>query len=105
MADALTASALAKMLEQLPHETENVQDIGRRVRFKTSEGRTVFAFARAGGGPLSFTGLEFRAGMTGEEDWDYFVLGAEKAGDPLQVVSRNGPLGVVTAADLENRGQ
>ncbi|HET7787127.1 MAG TPA: hypothetical protein VFL36_14240 [Myxococcales bacterium] len=105
MADALTGSDLAEMLEQLPHETENAQDIARRVRFDTSQGRTVFAFARAGGGPLSFTGLEFHPGMTGEEDWDYFVLGAEKAGDPLQVINRKGLLGVVTAAELESRGK
>ena len=43
--------------------------------------------------------------MTGEEDWDYFLLGALNPDDPLQVVNRNGPLGVLTAAEVEDRGE
>jgi len=105
MAEALTRSALQAMLERLPHEEENVETISLRVRFTTSEGRTVFAFARAGEKPLSFTGWEARGEMTGEEDWDYFILGALNPDDPLQVVNRNGPLGVVTAAEVEDRGK
>jgi hypothetical protein len=76
MAELPTRAALQAMLERLPHEEENVETITRRIRFTTSEGRTVFAFARAGEKPLSFTGWEVRSDMTDEEDWDYFILGA-----------------------------
>jgi hypothetical protein len=105
MAQPLTSSALTTLLDRLPHEEENVETIALRIRITTDQGRTVFAFARAGEKPLSFTGLEARSGMTGEEDWDYFIFGALNPGDPLQVVNRDGPLGVVTSAELEDRGK
>ncbi|HEY6912548.1 MAG TPA: hypothetical protein VI356_24415 [Myxococcales bacterium] len=92
-----------KLLEQLPREEENPQNVRTRLRITTSEGKTIVAFARAGEGKLGFTGWEMRKGMTGEEDWQYFVLGAEHVGDPLQVISEKGPLGVVTGAELEER--
>jgi len=105
MADSPTADALVKMLERLPRDEDATGDISLRLRLTTKEGRTIFAFARAGAATLSFTGWEVQGEMTGEEEWDYFVLGAEKAGDPLQVINRKGPLGIVTAAELEERGQ
>jgi hypothetical protein len=105
MADAPTADALSKMLNRLPRDEDATGNIAVRVRLTTNEGRTFFAFARAGEGPLSFTGWEVHGEMTGEEEWDYFVIGAQKAGDPLQVVSRNGPLGILAAAELEERGE
>jgi hypothetical protein len=105
MANALSRGALATMLDRLPREEENPDAVRVRIRITTSEGKTVLAFARAGEGKLGFTGWEMRPGMTGEEDWEYFVLGAEHVGDPLQVVSSKGPLGVVTGAELEDRGE
>ena len=105
MADGLTTDELSKMLKRLPRDEDATGDISRRLRLTTQEGRTICAFARAGDGPLSFTGWELKGEMTGEEQWDYFVLGAEKAGDPLQVINRNGPLGTVVAAVLEERGK
>jgi hypothetical protein len=105
MGEALTRGALKKLLEQLPREEENPEAIRLRLRITTSQGKTVVAFARAGEGPLGFTGWEMRPDMTGEEDWEYFVLGAEKITDPLQVVGSKGPLGVVTGAELEGRGE
>jgi hypothetical protein len=104
MADALTAHALEKLFARLPGEHEGSGDIKRRVRLTTSEGRTFFAYVRAGSGKLSFAGCESRPGMTAEDDWEYFILGAEKAGDPLQLINEKGPLGVVAAAELEDRG-
>lgn len=103
MAQAVTRGALMKLLEQLPREEENPQNVRTRLRITTSEGKTIVAFARAGEGKLGFTGWEMRKGMTGEEDWEYFVLGAEHVGDPLQVISEKGLLGVVTGAELEER--
>ena len=105
MGQALTRGALKTMLERLPREEENPGAIRLRIRLTTGEGKTVVAFARAGEGALGFTGWEMRPGMTGEEDWEYFVLGAEKAGDPLQVIGSKGPLGVLTGAELEDRGE
>lgn len=105
MAQALTRGTLKTMLERLPREEENPGTIRLRIRITTNEGKTVVAFARAGDGPLGFTGWEMRPGMTGEEDWEYFILGAEKVGDPLQVISSKGPLGVVTDAEVEDRGE
>lgn len=105
MANALTKSALTTLLDRLPREEENPQDVRTRLRLTTSEGKTIVAFARAGEGQLGFTGWEMHPGMTGEEDWEYFVLGAEHVGDPLQVISSKGLLGVVTGAELEDRGQ
>jgi hypothetical protein len=105
MAEALTRGALKTMLERLPREEENPTNIRLRIRIATSEGKTIVAFARAGEGKLGFTGWEMRPGMSGEEDWEYFVLGAEKVSDPLQVIGSKGPLGVVTGAELEDRGQ
>lgn len=104
MHDALTARALEKLLARLPREHDAPDDVTRRVRFKTSEGRTVFAFVRAGAGKLAFAGWETKSGMTAEDEWEYFVLGAEKPGDPLQLISKNGPLGIVVEAELEDRG-
>ena len=104
MADAPTADGLAKMLNRLPRDEDAIGDITRRLRLTTKDGRTICAFARAGDGPLSFTGWEVKGEMTGEEQWDYFVLGAEKPGDPLQVINRSGPLGTVVAAEFEERG-
>src|SRR3954465_15647195 len=105
MAEALTRGALKKMLDRLPREEENPGAIRLRVRITTSEGKTIVAFARAGEGKLGFTGWEMRPAMTGEEDWEYFVLGAEKVSDPLQVIGSKGLLGVVTGAELEDRGE
>ena len=62
-------------------------------------------FVRAGDGQLAFAGLEMKPGVTADDDWEYFVLAAEKPEDPLQLVTMNGPLGVVVAAALEDRPQ
>jgi hypothetical protein len=107
MADAPpTADELAKMLERLPRDQDqDEKSISLRLRLTTQEGRIIFAFVRAGEGTMSFAGWEVRSGMTGEEAWEYFVVGAEKLGAPIQVMNRNGPLGTVVAAELEDRGQ
>jgi hypothetical protein len=105
MADAPTADELAKLLERLPHENDDTENITVRLRLTTREGRTIFAFARAGEVPLSFAGWEARSEMTGEEEWDYFAVGAQSAGAPLHVINRNGTLGAVVSAELEERGR
>ncbi|HET7826428.1 MAG TPA: hypothetical protein VFK90_13925 [Anaeromyxobacter sp.] len=104
MPDALTEGALEELLARLPSEHDGPDDIARRVRFETSEGRTVFAFVRAGAGKLGFAGWEAKSGRAAEDEWEYFVLGAEKPGDPLQLINKNGPLGIVVEAELEDRG-
>jgi len=104
MHDALTERALEELLAQLPREHDAPDDVARRVRFKTSGGRTVYAFVRAGAGTLAFAGWETKSGMTAEDEWEYFLLGAEKPGDPLQLINKGGPIGVVVEAELEDRG-
>jgi hypothetical protein len=99
-----TPDELEKMLERLPRD-EDAENVTLRLRLETQEGRTIFGFVRAGVGAGSFAGWEARSGMTGEEEWDYFVLAAEKPGAPIQVINREGPLGIVVAAELEDRGK
>src|SRR4051812_12905409 len=99
-----TPDELEKTLERLPGD-EDAENVTLRLRLETQEGRTIFAFVRAGVGTGSFAGWEARRGMTGEEGWDCFVLAAEKPGAPLQLSNRNGPLGVVVVAELEDRGK
>lgn len=104
MHDALTERAIEELLAQLPSEHDAPDEIARRIRFTTSEGRTVLAFVRAGAGRLGFAGWEVKSGMTAEDEWEYFVLGAQKPGDPLQLINKSGPLGTVAEAELEDRG-
>jgi hypothetical protein len=104
MADAPSSETLESLFKSLPREKDMPELITRRVRLVTTEGRTIFAFVRAGQGPLAFAGWEATADRVGEElSMTYFVLGAEKPGDPLQVIGREGPLGVVSTAALEER--
>jgi len=98
-----TPEELEKMLERLPRD-EDAENVTLRLRLETQEGRTIFGFVRAGVGAGSFAGWEARGGMTGEEEWDYFVLAAEKPGAPIQVINRNGPLGVVVRRSWKTAG-
>jgi hypothetical protein len=104
MADAVTAKALEQLLARLPGEHDDYDDVRRRVRLKTQEGRTFFAFVRAGSGKLAFAGWEQRSETTAEDEWEYFVLGAPRPGDPLQLIRKDGPVGVVVEAEMEDKG-
>jgi hypothetical protein len=102
MADDVSIEALEALLKRLPREEDEPERFTRRVRITTVEGNTVSAYVRAGKGTLSFGGWE--KGRQ-ESTWAYFVLGAEKAGDPLQLISQRGLLGTVSAAELEERSE
>jgi hypothetical protein len=108
MADAPSIEALETMFARLPREGEDPEHLTRRIRITTVEGRTIFAFLRAGQGTLSFGGWDATRQGEGTEvsepQWAYFLLAAEKPGAPLQVISQRGPLGTVSAAELEERG-
>ena len=104
MAEAVTAKALQKLLAKLPGEHDAYDDFRRRLRLRTQDGRTFFAYVRAGSGKLSFAGWEETPDMKPESDFEYFVLGAPKPGDPLQLVRKDGPVGVVVEAEMEDKG-
>jgi hypothetical protein len=103
MADDLTVPHLETMLRKLPREGKVPELITRRLRLETKDGRVFLAFARAGVGSLGFAGWEAVPGMTEEPGIEYFLLAAEHAGDPLQIISRQGPQGVLARAVLEDR--
>ena len=103
MSDDLTVPHLEAMLRKLPRDGKVPELITRRVRLETKDGRVFHAFARAGAGSLGFAGWEAVPGMTEEPAVDYFLLAAEHVGDPLQIISRQGPQGVLARAALEDR--
>jgi hypothetical protein len=105
MADEVSVETLETMFMRLPREEEQPEHITRRIRITTHDGRTVFAFLRAGKGSLSFAGWEATRDMVSEPALTYFVLAAEKPGAPLYVISQNGPLGTVNTANEEEREQ
>jgi hypothetical protein len=104
-----TLETLEPMFQRLPREqdAQEPEQIQRRVRLRTREGRTYFAFVRAG--RATKTSLSF-AGWDATNDvedlkWDYFVLASMEAGGPLQLICRRGPLGELAAAELEEKSQ
>ena len=103
MAEGVTETAIRKLLARLPGEHDAYDDVRRRVRLKTSEGRTFYAFVRAGAGKLSFAGWELTAETKPDDDWEYFVVGAARPGDPLQLIRKEGPVGVLVEAEMEDR--
>jgi hypothetical protein len=103
MSDAVSIESLETMFARLPREEEQPEHITRRIRITTHDGRTVFAFLRAGEGSLAFAGWEATRDMVSEPQLAYFVLAAEKPGAPLYVISQTGPLGTVNTAEEEER--
>jgi hypothetical protein len=103
MSDDLTVPHIEAMLRKLPREGNLPELVTQRVRFDTKDGRVFLAFARAGQGTLGFAGWEAVPGVTEEPEATYFLLAAEHPGDPLQIISREGPQGVLVRAVLEDR--
>ena len=103
MSDDLTVPHLEALLRKLPREGNIPELVSRRLRLDTRDGRVFLAFARAGQGTLGFAGWEAVPGMTEEPEVDFYLLAAENPGDPLQIISRNGPQGILASAVLEDR--
>lgn len=103
MSDDLTVPHLEAMFRKLPREGKVPELITRRLRLDTEDGRVFVAFARAGVGSLGFAGWEAVPGMTEEPEMEYLLLAAEHEGGPLQIISRQGPQGVLARAVLEER--
>jgi len=104
MAEAQSIETLEAMFLRLPREEEtpDPENVTRRIRIVTHEGRTLFAFLRAGRGSLSFAGWDATSDV---EDlvWAYFVIAAQKPGAPLYVIGEQGPVGTVRSAELEEK--
>ncbi|HET9597864.1 MAG TPA: hypothetical protein VFP65_19910 [Anaeromyxobacteraceae bacterium] len=103
MSDDLTVPHLETLFRKLPREGNLPELVTQRVRLDTQDGRVFLAFARAGQGSLGFAGWEAVPGMTGEPEVTFYILAAEHPGDPLQIISREGPQGVLAGAVLEDR--
>jgi hypothetical protein len=106
--DAETMKSLEAMFLRLPVDKDAPKEITRRIRIVTEEGRTIFAFLRAGTGPLSFAGWDAtreatESGELREPRMEYFVLTAQAPGAPLCIITRRGLLGAVRSVDAEER--
>jgi hypothetical protein len=106
--DPDSMKALVAMFQTLPREEEAPDEVRRRVRIVTEEGRTVFAFLRAGRGPLGFTGWDATHDVAEscevrEPELEHFVLAVEKPGAPLHLLSQRGIVGVVRSVAAEDR--
>ena len=110
MADAQSTEAMEALFAKLPLEEDAPELLTRRLRITTTDGRTFFAFVRAGRGPLAFAGWDATPEVTAsgevkDPEWRYFVLGAERPGAPLQIISQRGLHGTVSTVDVEERPQ
>ncbi|MFL5264379.1 MAG: hypothetical protein ACJ79R_04640 [Anaeromyxobacteraceae bacterium] len=110
MANEEKGAKLKELYEQLPKENESPLLVERRLRLGTVDGRTVFAFERADCGPFGFAGWEAPAKLETDDEgelvepkWKYFVIAARTPQEPLQVISQDGPIGVLDTMELEDR--
>jgi hypothetical protein len=108
MADAESITKLEELFRRLPLEHDAPALLARRIRITTQDGRTVFAFVRAGQGPLAFAGWEAtvtkeETGEVVEPAWKYFVLASPTPDAPLQVIAQDGPVGTLNTVELEDR--